>query len=85
MRIASDDLKICKDICAATDYILIAELDNVQAEVGAGKFSRLNLDLEFSRDLCIAQKIGRELPKSATTMIEYLMHNRAWILDDESI
>ncbi len=80
LHIASDDLKMCKDISAATDYILIAELDNVQADLDAGNFTMLNLEFEFSRDLCIARKIGRVLPQSATSMIDYLMENQDQII-----
>lgn len=73
LRVKSDNLKMCRDICLATDYILIAETDNIASDVRAGNLVQLNLEFSFKRDLCIATKIGRLLPQAATTMITYLM------------
>ena len=79
LRIMSDNLNMCRDICLNTDYILIAEADNILADTEAGNLVPLNLDFSFERDLCIATKASRLLPQSATTMITYLKEHQQQI------
>ncbi|MEP1206488.1 MAG: LysR family transcriptional regulator [Rhizobiaceae bacterium] len=76
LKIAADNLKICRDISLATDHILIAELDNVRADVNAGELITLDLGFGFRRNLCIATKISRALPKTATEMTSFLIENQ---------
>ena len=72
LRMKSDNLNMCRDICLETDYVLIAETDNIESDVKIGNLVQLNLEFSFKRNLCIATKIGRLLPQAATTMITYL-------------
>ena len=76
LKIAGDNLKMCRDISQATDHILIAELDNVRSDVDTGELISLDLGFSFKRNLCIATKVDRELPKSATAMISFLHKNQ---------
>ncbi|MEP0944610.1 MAG: LysR family transcriptional regulator [Rhizobiaceae bacterium] len=82
LRVKSDNLSMCRDICLATDYILIAESDNIRVDVETGILVPLNLEFAFNRDLCIATKIGRLLPRAATTMITYLKTHQEQIFAD---
>ena len=84
LRIKSDNLNMCRDICLGTDFILIAETDNIDSDVKAGNLVQLNLEFSFKRNLCIATKIGRLLPQAATTMITYLQAHQAQIFGSEN-
>lgn len=83
LRIKSDNLNMCRDICLMTDYILIAETDNIKSDVRKGNLTQLNLDFSFKRNLCIATKIGRLLPQSAMTMISYLKAHQDEIFETQ--
>jgi DNA-binding transcriptional LysR family regulator len=79
LRIKCDNLNMCRDICLTTDHILIAETDNILDETETGDLVPLELEFSFNRDLCIATKIGRLLPQSATSMIAYLQTHQQQI------
>ena len=76
LRFACDNLKMCRNISLATDHVLIAELDNVQADVEAGILNPVDVGFGFRRNICIATKISRALPLTVTSMIAFLQEHK---------
>ena len=81
LQIASDNLKMCRDISMASDHILIAEIANVQSDIETGNLVQIKLNHSFNRQLCIATKTSRMLPLPATLMISFLKENRQLLMD----